>query len=169
MLALLCSFFHHEYSPLHSTPPSILALSSPPLFPFFLHSLYIDAYNHLDSLFFSFLLLDCLLSVYINENIKSSARFTHPLLPFVSYFITRYHRHKILIFVALRSFSRAYTHPFKASRFKFLLWTSSHPFSIAQRLFPFVKISHNSPFPPSMLPTILDTCRFEQKHSCRKK
>lgn len=52
MLALLCSFFHHEYSPLHSTPPSILALSSPPLFPFFLHSLYIDAYNHLDSLFF---------------------------------------------------------------------------------------------------------------------
>lgn len=121
MLALLCSFFHHEYSPLHSTPPFILALSSPPLFPFFLHSLYIDAYNHLDSLFFSFLLLDCLLSVYINENIKSSARFTHPLLPFVSYFITRYHRHKILIVVALRSFSRAYTHPFKASRFKFLL------------------------------------------------
>lgn len=94
MLALLCSFFHHEYSPLHSTPPSILALSSPPLFPFFLHSLSIDAYNHLDSLFFSFLLLDCLLSVYINENIKSSARFTHPLLPFVSYFITRYHRTK---------------------------------------------------------------------------
>ena len=152
MLALLfsLSFFLSFFFLLSSwifslafhAPLSTLALSSPPLFILPFHSLFASMLTiWILFPFFSFLLLDCCpFSVYINENIKSVARF---ILSFVLHFITRHYRHKILIVVH----SRAFFQKDVVSNFfsEFLPTDFPSPLLIRENFH--LRRSHNSLFP----------------------